>query len=267
MNKKLMILAVFVTTLGTIKTQGSGLPVIDEASMLQESINDAMDYVQYVEEVTQSIQQTANQVEDLKRYGDPSQIVNLTGVDGLYSDLTSGSQLKSTTDLIKNVQGDKAFDFLTSSPLLKDFKQQITIGETKVERDGENYEVPGADIATVENQRKIEEDVLTRREAIKQSIADATMAIQSATTESEVQKQVGVLIGLNGQLGSIDKELDHATSQALVQHIEGQAVLEAKKQAAIEERAAIWADGAKKDVDLYIIDNKGVLPSEVFGNQ
>lgn len=267
MNKKLIMLAVFVTTLGTIKTQGSGLPVIDEASMLQEAINDAMDYVQYVEEVVQSTQQTLNQVIELQRYGDPAQIVNLTGVDGLYSDLTSGSQLKSATDILKNIQGDKAFDSLTSSPLLKDFEKQVTIGETKVKRDGENYEVPGADITTVKNQRKIEQDVLTRREALKQSIADTTMAIQSATTESEVQKLVGVLTGLNGQLGAVDKELDHATSQTLVQQIEGQAVLETKKQAAIEERAAIWADGAKKDVDLYIIDNKGVLPSEVFGNQ
>ena len=61
-----------------------------------------------------------------------------------------------------------------------------------------------------------------------------TTALKNATTDAEVQKLTGVLIGLNAALNNTDYEINQATTAAVVQDIanrnDAQRQVEAKKE-------------------------------------
>jgi len=73
---------------------------------------------------------------------------------------------------------------------------------------------------------------------LKEEIAATTEKLQSANTASEVQKLTGVMIGLNAALSATDKELDHATTLALVQDIENRNDADKQVRSRREEQKA-----------------------------
>ena len=73
-----------------------------------------------------------------------------------------------------------------------------------------------------------------RRVALKNQIAATTEQLKSATTDAEVQKLQGVLIGLTAAFNNTDYEINQATASALVQDVanrnDAQRQIEAKKE-------------------------------------
>ena len=62
-------------------------------------------------------------------------------------------------------------------------------------------------------------DATARRIALKAQIAATTDALRNATTDAEVQKLSGVLVGLSSALNNTDYEIHQATASAIVQDI------------------------------------------------
>ena len=87
---------------------------------------------------------------------------------------------------------------------------------------------------TTDNFLSVSTDATARRVALKEEIARTTTALKNATTDAEVQKLTGVLIGLNAALNNTDYEINQATASALVQDVanrnEAQRQIEAKKE-------------------------------------
>ena len=52
---------------------------------------------------------------------------------------------------------------------------------------------------------------------MKAQIAATTDALKAATTDAEVQKLTGVLVGLSSALNNTDYEINQATTSAVVQ--------------------------------------------------
>ena len=72
---------------------------------------------------------------------------------------------------------------------------------------------------TTDNYLSVSTDAAARRVALKNEIAATTEQLKSATTDAEVQKLQGVLIGLSAALNNTDYEINQATASALVQDI------------------------------------------------
>ena len=87
---------------------------------------------------------------------------------------------------------------------------------------------------TTDNYLSVSTDATARRVALKDEIAATTEQLKSATTDAEVQKLQGVLIGLSSALNNTDYEINQATASALVQDIanrnDAQRQVEAQKQ-------------------------------------
>ena len=87
---------------------------------------------------------------------------------------------------------------------------------------------------TTDNYSSVSTDATARRVALKQEIAATTEQLKSATTDVEIQKLTGVLIGLSSALNNTDYEINQATASAVVQDIanrnDTQRQVEADKQ-------------------------------------
>ncbi|HRV41345.1 MAG TPA: hypothetical protein P5152_13930 [Candidatus Paceibacterota bacterium] len=87
---------------------------------------------------------------------------------------------------------------------------------------------------TTDNFLSVSTDATARRIALKEEIARTTTALKNATTDAEVQKLTGVLIGLSSALNNTDYEINQVTASALVQDVanrnDAQRQIEAKKE-------------------------------------
>jgi hypothetical protein len=87
---------------------------------------------------------------------------------------------------------------------------------------------------TTDNYLSVSTDAASRRVALKQEIAATTDQLKAATTDAEVQKLTGVLVGLSSALNNTDYEINQATASALVQDVanrnDAQRQIEAKKE-------------------------------------
>ncbi|MDX1951085.1 MAG: DUF4141 domain-containing protein [Verrucomicrobiota bacterium] len=219
--------------------------VYDPTVHAQQIMDQAQDIAKYVEMVNnqvQQIQQLTAQLQELQQYnkafGDPSRILNVTGVNGLVRDLRQTTVGKTITDLQRIADGVEALTYDANGLYQQIGKTFTTPAGHEIERTVEQYKPFEAVNRTTANYTNVTADVLLRRKALKDEIAATTERLQSAQTASEVQKLSGVLVGLNSALGATDKELDQALATSLVQDIENRNDIEKQAKAQREEQQA-----------------------------
>jgi hypothetical protein len=185
----------------------------------------------------QQIQQLTSQLEQLQQYnkvfGDPSQILNVTGVSALTSDLTQTPLGQTISAVEKNSDGVAALTYDANGLYNQIGATFTTPSGNQVQRQTSDYKPNEAINNATANYTNVTADVLQRRQALKDAIASTTESLQSATTASEVQKLTGVLIGQNSALAATDKEIDQAVDVSVEQDIENRN--DAQKQATAEQ--------------------------------
>ena len=77
-------------------------------------------------------------------------------------------------------------------------------------------------------------------------IAATTEQLKSATTDAEVQKLQGVLIGLSAALNNTDYEINQATTSALVQDIANRNDTQRQVQAQQQQQHAEFTEAIQK---------------------
>jgi len=214
--------------------------VYDPTSNIQQIISQAENiaqYIQMVENQVQQIQQLSGQLDQLQQYnrafGNPSQILNITGVSALTADLAKTPVGQTISAVEKLSDGVAALTYDANGLYHQIGATFTTPSGNKIQRETADYKPFEAVNNATANYTNVTADVLLRRQALKQDIASTTRALQSATTASEVQKLTGVLIGLNGALAATDNELDQAVAVSVVQDIENRN--DAQKQAAADQ--------------------------------
>ena len=241
--KKLLLTIAAAALLGT--TCQAQWIVYDPVNNVQQILAQAEDiakYVQMVENQVQQIQQLSDQLKQLEQYnkafGDPSQILNITGVSALTADLTKTTVGKTISAIEQTSDGVAALTYDANGLYNQIGATFSTPSGNQIKRETPDYKPYEAINNATANYATVTTDVLQRRQALKNDIATTTEALQSATTASEVQKLTGVLVGLNGALASTDKEIDQAVAVSVVQDIENRN--DAQKQAAakLEEQKA-----------------------------
>lgn len=236
--KKLLVAITAAALLGT--TCQAQFIVYDPISNVQQILDQAQNIAQYVDMVENQVQQISQltaQLQQLQQYnkefGDPSQILNVTGASALTSDLTQ-TPLGQTISVVENASDGVAALTYDANGLYNQIGATFTTPSgNQVQRQTSDYKPNEAINNATANYTNVTADVLQRRQTLKDAIASTTEALQSATTASEVQKLTGVLIGQNAALAATDKEIDQAVDVSVEQDIENRN--DAQKQATAEQ--------------------------------
>jgi predicted DNA-binding ArsR family transcriptional regulator len=211
-------------------------PTVNIEQIISEAENIAQ-FVSMVDNQVQQIQQLTSQLEQLQQYnrafGDPSQILNITGVSALTSDLTQTPLGQTISAVEQTSDGVAALTYNANGLYHQIGASFSTPSGNQIQRGTNNYKPYEAINNATANYTNVTANVLQRRQALKDAIASTTEALQSATTASEVQKLTGVLIGQNAALAATDKEVDQAVAVSVVQDIENRN--DAQKQAASDQ--------------------------------
>lgn len=247
------IRAVLIGSLLGVASANAQYIVYDPTLHTQNMIDQAANLTKYVEMIDNQIQQIdtlTSQLQELQHYsqvfGDPSQIVNIVGVNGLVQDLQKTGAGQSIGALQNLSNGMDALKYDANGLYQSVGETFSTPNGNTLSREQDRYRQFAAVNQTTKNFSDVYADVIARRKALKMEIAATTRKLQSATTASEAQKLTGVLIGLNSALAATDKELDQALGLSLVQDAENRNDQQKQQQARTEEQQAEFTEGIQK---------------------
>ena len=227
-------------TLGITVSARAQWIVYDPTMNMQQIMAQAQNiakYIQMIQNQVQQIQTLTDQLNEFKHYeslfGDPKAVL-LSTVQPLVDDLSQNGTRPDAHHARKHGQR-------RPSHALRRERLVHSIGTTFTTPNGQTVTrqaLPFSPVAavqkTTDNYLSVSTDAAARRVALKNQIAATTEQLKSATTDAEVQKLQGVLIGLTAALNNTDYEINQATTAALVQDIanrnDAQRQIEAKKE-------------------------------------
>ena len=234
------LIALTLVTLGVAVSARAQWIVYDPASNIQGILNTAQEIAKFVEVINNQVQQIqtlTDQLNEFKHYeslfGDPK-IVLLSTVQPLVNDLRKTELGQTLKTLETTVNAGEAMLYNASGLFHSVGTTFTTPNGVTVTRQQPTYLPVAAVQKTTDNYLSVSTDATARRVALKAQIAATTDALKSATTDAEVQKLTGVLIGLSSALNNTDYEINQATASALVQDVanrnDAQRQIEAKKE-------------------------------------
>ena len=234
------IIALTLVTLGVTVSARAQWVVFDPTAQMQSIMNTAQEIAQFVKVIQNQVQQiqTLNdQLNEFKHYeslfGDPKAVL-LTTVQPLVTDLRK-TELGQTLTALEGAADAGQAMLYDANGLFSSIGTTFTTpnGATVTRRESPYLPVAAVQ-KTTDNFLSVTTDATARRVALKEEIARTTTALKNATTDAEVQKLTGVLIGLSSALNNTDYEINQATASALVQDVanrnEAQRQIEAKKE-------------------------------------
>ena len=177
-------------------------------------------------------------------FGDPSSLLNITGADKIISQLRLPSSGQLLGDLQRASSGATSLTN-TSGGVYRPI-ESIHINGVEVPRHDELYRKYGALEDTETNYRTVHEESASPIKPLKEDISDTTLALQSATTDAEVQKLQGTLASQNAQLTALQGDVQNAATQVLVQDALNRNDEEKQAQAQREKDAAEWGITTKQ---------------------
>jgi conjugal transfer/entry exclusion protein len=225
------------------------IPVTDVANLSQNIVN----YAALIEQLARQANQISNQVQQiqrmddqLKRLGNMADVKSLIGFPGLKLDLTLPTKIKSWSGNLASVTGAGIFGdnrggiYTAVDARFKDFEG------AEIERDPTLYKQAQEVTSTVDNFKDVQADVFTRREGLKQAIAQTSDALLAAPTEAEEQKLHALLGAQYSQLAALDSEVNLSAAEIQVKTAEASAMAEARSQADAETRRRLAQAEATK---------------------
>jgi hypothetical protein len=234
------LIALTLATLGISLAAQAQWIVYDPTMNMQQIMAQAQNIAKYIEMIQNQVQQIrtlTDQLNEFKHYeslfGDPKAVV-LTTVQPLVADLRKTELGQTLTALEGAVNAGQAMLY-DANGLFSSIGTTFTTpnGATVTRREAPYLPVAAVQ-KTTDNFLSVSTDATARRIALKEEIARTTTALKNATTDAEVQKLSGVLIGLSSALNNTDYEINQATASALVQDVanrnDAQRQIEAKKE-------------------------------------
>ncbi|MEP6509138.1 MAG: hypothetical protein ABJC63_13020 [Gemmatimonadales bacterium] len=235
------------------------IPVTDVAGFAQDTANEVLNLAEYIEMVSNQVEQINSLTQQLqqvtayvKAFGDPSSLLEITGVSGLVADLQQSGVGQTIGELQQLASGVEALKANANG--LYGSITDITSSGINVPRPEELYRKFAAVDRTTENYTTVYDDVVSRRKALKGQMVATAQQLQSASTDAETQKLSGVLASQGAELQALDSEVGFAASQALVQDIANRADAQKQENAHNEEIAADRHDALKKAGSMLVPD-------------
>jgi hypothetical protein len=207
--------------------------------------------VQQINALTQQLQQVQAYV---KAFGNPEQVRNVVGADQLVTSLQQTGVGQTLSTLQQKSDGADSLSY-TGNGIYETLASTFTTpAGVEITRTEDSYRKFGAIQQSSQNFQAVTNNVLSRRESLRQAIAATTQQLQFASTDAETQKLSGVLAGYTAELAAVDREVDHAADQVTTQDIENRADRERQEQARREERQAQVEEGFRRYSEVFHLD-------------
>ncbi len=257
MKKRILITtAAILLALPSARAQ---LIVEDVLSIAQDAVNQVVDLAKYVEMVNNQVQQINTMTQELqqtvayvKAFGDPAQLLEITGVNDLIAELDLTGVALTLDELQQTASGIQSLKNNATG-----LYQEITdfsFSGIEVPRVPDIYKPFSALENASANFTAVYDDVLQRRQTLKGQMVGTIDRLQASTTDAETQKLQGVVTAQAAQLQSIDHEVTNAASQAVVQDISNRNNEQKQQQARTEAIAADRHDAMKKYGTMLVPD-------------
>jgi hypothetical protein len=246
-------LALALVTVGVSMSARAQWIVFDPTMNVQSILNTAQEIAKCIEMIDNQvpqIQTLTDKLNEFKHYedlfGDPRAVV-LATVQPLVNDLRKTEVGETLTVLEGAVDAGDAMLYNASGLFTSIGTTFSTPNGATVTRRETPYLPVAAVQKTTDKFLSVSTDATARHIALKEEIARTTTALKSATTDAEVQKLTGVLIGLSSALNNTDYEINQATASTLVQDVanrnDAQRQIEAKKEQQHEFTKAVQKYG------------------------
>jgi cell division protein FtsL len=245
-------IALMLVTIGVATSARAQWVVYDPTLHTQSILNTAQEIAKYIEMINNQVQQIqtlTSQVNEFKHYedlfGDPKSVL-LATVKPLTDDLCKTELGQTLTTLEGTVNAGQAMVY-NASGLFHSVGTTFTTpnGQT-VARQQAPYLSIAAVQKTTDNYLSVSTDATARRVALKEQIATTTDQLKAATTDAEVQKLSGVLVGLSSALNNTDYEINQATTSAVVQDIANRNEMQRQIEAKKEQQHAEFTEAVQK---------------------
>jgi hypothetical protein len=237
MKKLISIAAIALPLAASVHAQWVVYDPTSNYQQIFDEVENMAQYVQMVQNQVQQISQLTAQLGQLEQYnkefGDPSKILNLTGISVLTADLTQTPLGETISAVEQSANGVAALTYDANGLYHQIGATFTTPSGNQIQRQTTDYKPNEAINNATANYSNVTASVLERRQALKDAIAQTTDALQSATTAAEVQKLTGILIGQQTALAATDKEIDQAVAVSTEQDIENRN--DQQKQATAEQ--------------------------------
>ena len=246
--------------------------MIDVAHIAQDEVNQTLNYVDYVGTQVNTYEQQLNQVEQLKRLGDPSTLTNLAGLNKLGTSVqTLGApDAGYAAAYRRREQPDQRERFAAQRGVADaNFLQPARHLQTDQlhgcnQRRHDLYPVTrqyvykGAVANASSNYASRMADIGAQQTKLTSQINDTLQSLNGAQTDAEVQKYSALLAAQNAQLANLNQQAAQVAAQATQQQTTALAQDQAAKQAQAEQNAAEAADGEKKAAAFFTFPHTGV---------
>ena len=248
--KKLIALA--LVTVGISLSARAQWIVYDPTSNIQQIVDQAANiakYIQMIENQVQQIETLESQLTEFKHYedlfGNP-QSVALSTVSPLLNDLKK-TEIGQTLNSLETTINTTDALLYNAGGLFQSVGTTFTTpdGQT-ITRQTAPFKAIAAVQKTTDNYLSVSTDAATRRVELKNQIAATTEQLKSATTDAEVQKLQGVLIGLSAALNNTDYEINQATTAALVQDVANRNDTQRQVQAQQQQQHAEFTEAIQQ---------------------
>ena len=245
-------IALTLVAIGVATSARAQWVVYDPTLHTQSILNTAQEIAKYVEMINNQVKQIqtlADQLNEFKHYeelfGDPKAVV-LSAVMPLADDLRKTELGQTLTTLESAVSGADAMLYDAGGLFHSVGTTFKTPNGATVTRQEGAYRPVAAVQKTTDNFLSVSTDATARRVALKEQIAATTDALKNATTDAEVQKLSGVLIGLSSALNNTDYEIHQATASAVVQDIANRNEMQRQIEAKKEQQHAEFTEAVQK---------------------
>ncbi len=244
--------ALMLVTIGVATSARAQWVVYDPTLHTQSILNTAQEIAKYIEMINNQVQQIqalTDQLNEFKHYeelfGDPKAVL-LSTIKPLTDDLrkTELGQTLTTLDSVAN--GAEAMLYNADGLFHSVGTTFKTANGATVTRLEAPYRPVAAVQKTTDNYLSVSTDATARRIALKGQIAATTDALKNATTDAEVQKLSGVLVGLSSALNNTDYEIHQATASAIVQDIANRNEMQRQIEAKKEQQHAEFTEAVQK---------------------
>lgn len=199
--------------------------VYDPAVHHQLALGTAQEIAKFAEMIHNQVTQIKTLTDELNTmrhyvdlFGTPGSVTP-SGVAVVVADLNHKELGKTITTLAHAADDAKALRYSAQGIFHAVGEVFTSPGGKQVRRRQERYHPIAVTQELTDNFIAVSTDVATRRGIIKTEIAKTTDQLKAATTDAEVQKLSGVLMGLSAALISSDAELHQATASTVVQDI------------------------------------------------
>jgi len=245
-------IAITLVAIGVATSARAQWVVYDPTLHTQSILNTAQEIAKYIEMINNQVQQIqalTDQINEFKHYeelfGDPKAIL-LSAATPLTDDLRKTELGQTLTTLEGAVNGADAMLYNAGGLFQSVGTTFKTPNGATVTRLEAPYRPVAAVQKTTDNFLSVSTDTAARRIALKGQIAATTDALRNATTDAEVQKLTGVLVGLSSALNNTDYEIHQATASAIVQDIANRNELQRQTEAKKEQQHAEFTEAVQK---------------------